>query len=232
MHPSSSARFPSGLHRAQQQVLTCVWAGVCRDFPRLWGRSFQRQLAKQGWLPALGSAQPAHQLLWPGSCKPCAQGKPPLQQLCPSTSGEHFHVDGFCWAIIAWIRAAGALTAGRTLYITWSAHLPCLASGQSLQFPHRLQDRCWEGGWARRGWAGEGIGGCRSPGVQACIWVCRRRTSLWTLRIGPLMERRGLWMVQLWAGSCCKPPRCCHSPAVLGVLVGALKGAVDFRVAL
>lgn len=129
-------------------------------------------------------------------------------------------------------QAAGAFTADQALSITWSAQLPCLASSQSLQFPCRLQGRGWGGGCARGGWARTGIGRCRSSGVQAHVWVCKRGSRLWTLRIGPLVESRGLWIVQVWAHSCCNPPQCCHSPAVLGVLVRALKGAVNFRVAL
>lgn len=102
----------------------------------------------------------------------------------------------------------------RSPSITWSAQLPCLAGSQSLPLPHRLQGRGW-GGCARRGWAGKGVGGCRSPGVRAHVWVHRRRRRLQTQRNGPLMESRGLWMVQIRAGSCCNPSLWCHSPAVL-----------------
>lgn len=103
-----NSRFSSGEHSTTAAGVhvycVCPQARVCRDFPGLWGRSFQTQLAKQGWLPALGSAEPAHQLLWPGSFKTCAQGKPPQWHLCLSTSCEHLHAARLCWAIIACIK--------------------------------------------------------------------------------------------------------------------------------
>lgn len=73
----------------------------------------------------------------------------------------------------------------------------CVASRQSLQSPRfslRLLGQRLMRRVSLQGWAGRGRGGCRSRcwSSSTCIRVQRRRSGLWRLETGLLMESRVL----------------------------------------